>query len=92
MQIFLNSLKNYAKSLKYIFTPVGIIAICFVIGASIAYSNIYNSINNLTLEIQSLLSQSEQVDFIKIATFVMEYVNKDITNDFNATLNKLFTQ
>lgn len=92
MQIFLNSLKNYAKSLKYIFTPVGIIAICFVIGASIAYSNIYSSINNLTLEIQTLLSQSKQVDFIKIATFVAEYINKDITNDFNATLNKLFTQ
>ena len=92
MQIFLNSLKNYAKSFKYIFTPIGIIAVCFLIGLTIAFNNIYASVNELISGVQSLASETRQVDFFRILTEASAYLNKEDTSDLNAFLTKVLNQ
>lgn len=92
MQIFLNSLKNFAKSLKYIFTPIGVIAVCFIIGMTIAFNNIYASVNGLISGVQSLVSETQQVDFFRIITEIGTVLNQEDTSDINAFLSKVLTQ
>ena len=57
MKIFKTSLINFLRSLKYIFTPLGVLCLFLVIGFSIAIPNIINSVHTLVDTITETFGQ-----------------------------------
>ena len=72
--ILKQSLKNFLKGLKYVFTPIGILSVFIIIGFSIMIPSIVNAIttmfNNVAQEISSMSTDAPSV-FTSLMLFIV---------------------
>ena len=87
--IIKNTIKNYFKNLKFIFTPLGIFSFFIVLGLSIIVPNIVNEIKGLISNIKSEIS-SISFDYKVFFDSIYNSLTKsDITIDnINSVLTK----
>ena len=57
--MIIRGLRNFGKSIKYYFTPLGMLAIFFVIGLSIAITGITGAVSSLFKELGATIGQSK---------------------------------
>ena len=87
MRVFLVSLKNYAKSLKFIFTPLGVLMFFTIIAFSIMIPNCINAVKNLVTNIQDTFG-GYNVDINDAASrFSMIILKQDWSNPATAIAN-----
>lgn len=66
-----SGLKNYLKSLKYVFTPLGTMLLGFVIGMSIFVPGVYNLVNNFGTKAASIVG-NVQIDVGAFWNYLVE--------------------
>ena len=84
------SIKNYFKCLKYVFTPLGIIALGLALGLSIAIPNIIDAVSDMCKEIVDISGKS--IDFKALLSNVALAVEKLDWSDPMAALGTLFSR
>ena len=84
------SVKNYFKCLKYVFTPLGIIALGFVCGLSIAVPAIIDAVSDMCTRVMSIVGDA--VDFELLFDNISASINALDWSDPAQALSTIFTK
>lgn len=91
MRVLKVSLLNYLKSLKYTFTPLGILSLCLIIGFSIAIPGIINSVKNLVSSVAQTFGGYE-VDWDAVSGEFTNFLLKQDWSDLSTTVANLMNK
>lgn len=87
--MIIQGIKNYFKSLKYFFTPLGTIALGFVIGLSVLIPGMIASIDTLVAEVTRILSET-QIDLTALKdSFTSAFYGLDWNEPMSAVATML---
>lgn len=87
MKLFWFSIKNYFRSYKYIFTPLGIISLFLIIGLSIAIPGIVNAVMKMVNTIAQTF-EGYTIDWDKTGGYFTNFLMQQNWGDLNGTVAK----
>ena len=87
MRIFWFSIKNYFKSLRFVFTPLGVMALFLIISLSIAIPSIISSVKSMVTNISTILG-GYSIDWNEVSGhFTRFLLNQDWSNPSQVLVN-----
>lgn len=87
MKLFWFSIKNYFRSYKYIFTPLGIISLFLIISLSIAIPGIINAVMKMVNTIAQTF-EGYTIDWDKTGGYFTNFLMQQNWGDLNGTVAK----